>query len=752
MMAPPTNCYSRSRRRTFGLFPYTWQRPFSVSDHSFALLRLVPLLLALDGVFAATSPPSKPSSEGAALSILMRGKLQYRTTWPNGTWLLTSINGTSSSYTLPYQPIDVTSGSKLAPGQYVSLTCFLPNDTTTKCSNITNAKKDRALAAVPPSTNVTLRVLVMVVSLNKSRDCNRRGGANVTEVQNAFLEPNGHMDMLGNCSYGRMIFDRQHFKVVSTNIPCSAEITTICNLDYVANQAKGRLPDDIQIGSYSHLLYVLPDGLDGACLSGGIADFPGTQSWYSLAGDGVGIFSKGTVMQEILHNFGIYHGYGLRDVEYGDFSTAMGRGNSCPSAPELLRLGWAMPLAQLNSSTFPMATYMNFKLPATYLGPDGAMIKIQPDWLGINNYTKNLYLALRVKAAGDRDLLEKFNEKVNIHELNSVIDNSFTSEADPKSNFITAQPSNGPVNTSYFLQYKLHLLIGAYDSKTSTIMVTICRFVNGPKECAFDTLQSQQSPRSPAAPSPSPPPSPTPPSPTPPRPAPPPPPKPPLRSPPPPPSLATPPLPPSPPPPRPPSPLPPPPPPPRPSPPNPLPRSPQPSRPPPSSRPSPSPPPQPPPPPPLPSPPSPSPSRSLPPPRRSPQPPPSPPPQPRTSPPPGDNDPTCGGALAAKEQYKYTGANCLEKLLRQLEYKNDVVSPTDPWGSPSKWMRDWISRTRAYVVRPIQIDLLDSLNDMNDIYSLERPWESPSLELQYWITSMWVSSSDPLPGDNYRAK
>ncbi|GLI65841.1 hypothetical protein VaNZ11_009471, partial [Volvox africanus] len=110
-------------------------------------------------------------------------------------------------------------------------------------------------------------------------------------------------------------------------------------------------------------------------------------------------------------NFGMYHGYGMRDVEYGDFSTAMGRGNSCPSAPELWRLHWVTPLVQLNSSSgqsFPLATYTNFTLPATYLGPEGVMIKIQPDWLG-RDYTKNLYLALRVRAAGDRDLLEEFN-------------------------------------------------------------------------------------------------------------------------------------------------------------------------------------------------------------------------------------------------------------------------------------------------------------------------------------------------------
>ncbi|GLI65840.1 hypothetical protein VaNZ11_009470 [Volvox africanus] len=286
MMATPFNC---CQRRTFGLLPYPWQRPLSVSDHSFAVL-LVTLLLAWDGALAA-SPPSKPSS--AVLSIFIQGKLQYRTTWPNGTWMLTSINGSSRSYTLPYQPVDVTSGSRLAPGRAVSLTCFLPNNTTTRCSNITNAKNYLA-PALTPFANVTLRVLVIVVGLSKSRECNARGGANVTKVKNAFQEPNGHMDFFGDCSYGRMVFDRQMFTVISTEIPCAAEVTAKCNIENVANEAKSRLPHDIQIGYYSHLVYVLPDGLDGTCRNGGVGEIPGTQSWY-LPNGVVSIYGTSTL-------------------------------------------------------------------------------------------------------------------------------------------------------------------------------------------------------------------------------------------------------------------------------------------------------------------------------------------------------------------------------------------------------------------------------------------------------------------------
>ncbi|GIM08923.1 hypothetical protein Vretimale_12848 [Volvox reticuliferus] len=90
----------------------------------------------------------------------------------------------------------------------------------------------------------------------------------------------------------------------------------------------------------------------------------------------------------------------------------MGMGKSCPSAPELWRLGWASPLAQLNSSTLPPKTFKTYTLPATYVTSQGNMLRIQPDWLSKRSYTKNLYLALRMRGGGDRDLLDEFDGKV----------------------------------------------------------------------------------------------------------------------------------------------------------------------------------------------------------------------------------------------------------------------------------------------------------------------------------------------------
>ncbi|GIL49046.1 hypothetical protein Vafri_5497 [Volvox africanus] len=537
------------------------------------------------------------------------------------------------------------------------------------CSNITNARIYLAASSRIIATNVTLRVLVMVISTNQtSKQCKATEGANVKKVKDAFLGPGGYADFFANCSYGRMVFDRQMLTVVSTVIPCNITSRNYCNEETIATQADLYLPQEIPTGYYSYFVYVLPNDeiIAEKCLRSapGVGEIPGYKSWF-MSGDKMGIFSKATVMQEMLHNFGLHHGWRNKE-EYADFSTAMGRGTSCPSAPELWRLGWATPLAELNSSTFPKATYMNFTLPATYLGPTGAMIKIQPDWLN-TNYTMNLYLSLRVKAAGDKDLIEKFNGKLSIHEVNRTIDSSRDDDTDPKTTIIgeLTPGDNSSLIPSLQQEYKLLLLVGAFNNRTSTIIVTICQFVNGPDECTFAALPPPPpNPPSPTPPSPTPPsrtppsrtppsrtppsrtppssrtppPSPTPPPPTPPPPTPPPP-TPPLPTPP----SPTPPLP-TPPSPTPPSPTPPPPTPPPPTPPSPTPPSPTPPSPtPPSPTPPPPTPPSPTPPsptPPSPTPPSPTPPSPTPPSPTPPSPtPPSPPTPPKLLPPPPPRSP-----------------------------------------------------------------------------------------------------------------
>ncbi|GLI71187.1 hypothetical protein VaNZ11_016300 [Volvox africanus] len=208
------------------------------------------------------------------------------------------------------------------------------------------------------------------------------------------------------------------------------------------------------MSQFNYDLFVLPKNFGAICGWVGLADSPGTRSWYSP--DNVGILEQGKVMQELLRNFGLSSAW-RNGVEYDDYSTAMGFGDSCPSAPELWRLGWATPLAQLNSSSFAANVYQTFALRATFLGPTGVMIKIQPDWMGPSAYKKNLYLALRVKAASDRLLLEEFNGKVSLHELDAEIDNSFFAFGDPK---VALNSVISPNASVAFFNYQLHFMTG----------------------------------------------------------------------------------------------------------------------------------------------------------------------------------------------------------------------------------------------------------------------------------------------------
>ncbi|GIL54687.1 hypothetical protein Vafri_10423 [Volvox africanus] len=445
--------------------------------------------------------------------VTLQGQLQYRTTRPTGSWML-SFN-ISVIYKLPRQPVDSDSGLPIPPGSGVLLNCVLDGSTT--CTDIF---AERITSAAPVSaTNVTLPLLVMVITLNKSDSCEGKPGASVSDVENAFLRTGGYADFMDKCSYGKMTIDRDALTVVPIVIPCARVIVT-CNEDAIATAARRRLPKALLSQAANlRLAYVLPAALAPTCGWVGIAELPGTQSWFSA--ESFGIFSKGTVMQQLLVNFGLYPSY--RDgIPYDDSSTAMGSGDSCPSAPELWRLGWATPLAQLSSTRFASRVYRIFTLPATYLGPTGVLIKIQPDWLG-TAYTKNLYLGLRIKAGGDTDLLEEFNKKVNLHEVAKDIDNDFKASGDTQ---VSLMGLVAPGSSITLFNYRLHIMTGALVNNGTAVTVRICRFFVGPTECMEGPSPPPPSPPSPPPPPsprpspPSPPPRPPPPSPKPPPPSP----------------------------------------------------------------------------------------------------------------------------------------------------------------------------------------------------------------------------------------
>ncbi|GIL80156.1 hypothetical protein Vretimale_12953 [Volvox reticuliferus] len=441
---------------------------------------VVPLLLQLlallesgeAGPLVTRSPPPSPTLPAV---LTLQGKLLYRTTQPVGTWVL-AVSKSDATYRLPWQPEDAATGQPIPPATWISLACNTDGLNVPRCASISDVKVVRTAAETPPPTaDQTLRLLVMTVNLSSSAACEGQPGLGVQEVMDLFLQPDGHVSFFDNCSYGKMVIDMNASKVVSSLVPCSQAILA-CDHDAISLGARKQLPDGVRPSAFSHLLYILPIGIVQTCGWLGLADVPGTQTWF--APDILGIYRKATVMQELLHNFGLYHGW-RNGKEYEDYSTAMGYGDSCPSAPELRRLGWATPLAQLNSACFPLATFVNFTLPATYLGPTGVMVKIQPDWLG-SSYTKNVYLAYRLKTAGDSGLLQTFNRKLNIHELNKDIDNDPSAEGDPRVSLLGVV---SPGANTTLAAYKMYIIAGAMVNSNTSIQIKVCRFRSSINEC-----------------------------------------------------------------------------------------------------------------------------------------------------------------------------------------------------------------------------------------------------------------------------
>ncbi|PNH10070.1 hypothetical protein TSOC_003228, partial [Tetrabaena socialis] len=157
----------------------------------------------------------------------------------------------------------------------------------------------------------------------------------------------------------------------------------------------------------------------------------------------------------------------------------MGWGDVCPSAPELWRLGWSTPLATLNSGNMLSGKFSTFELPATYATASGNMLKIQPDWMGAN-YSRNVYLALRQRGGGDTNLLDEFVNKINIHDVEKNIDNSFTAMGDPRINFNIAVAAN---DVTVLDNCRLVVLTGGFSNGGGKIVVKVCRFSSSSSEC-----------------------------------------------------------------------------------------------------------------------------------------------------------------------------------------------------------------------------------------------------------------------------
>ncbi|KXZ44413.1 hypothetical protein GPECTOR_68g385 [Gonium pectorale] len=288
------------------------------------------------------------------------------------------------------------------------------------------AQQAANVSVLPQSVGANIRILVSV--LRVVGNCSFDSGLNVGQVRDFYLRSGGHADRLEACSYGQMKIDRTRLRVIETNVTCNSFITRFCTYpveppwsDAVTAALQAQLGDDYATG-YDHLSFTIPTTMRSSRCA-----LPPAQGHYPLAFNRPGFLSmylstlvvqSRVAIHEILHNYGLYHAYGIVDnrfVEYGDNSTLMGYADACPSAPELYRLRWASPLAWLSGTDLaPEGVMVDYRLPATYLTNKGSMLIIQPDWLG-DGYTENVFVSFRARGGGDANLQDTFVNKVSIH-------------------------------------------------------------------------------------------------------------------------------------------------------------------------------------------------------------------------------------------------------------------------------------------------------------------------------------------------
>ncbi|EFJ48372.1 metalloproteinase, extracellular matrix glycoprotein VMP24, partial [Volvox carteri f. nagariensis] len=524
------------------------------------------------------------------------GDLLYLTLDNIQQWLIRDSGGALIPLSGGYIPPGRDSrGIPISPGAVVELDCLF-NEATGECrpdNSTTLTTITLAPAALPsPDEVIYQHLLVMILDYPA---CGFPATITEEEIRTLYLGPNGDgkgglAEKYTQCSYGKFNLNITAFRAVRVTHQCSTPITTSCGswaISALADAATRPLIGPVAFSSFSHYTYIVPPGLQPVCPWSGLALLPGQRTFLQTSASGV--YRWATVMQEAIHNYGLWHSW-QNGIEYGDYSTAMGRGDACPNAAEISRMGWATPAVggdQLNSSALLPGTARTFTLPATYLTGNNNYLRVTPDWLFTYNDPKsalNLYMAVRVAREGDAGLGSSYAFKVNIHELNATMDNDYTARqfvnSDRKIQFINAV---SPMSQLILDVYNLVVYGGSWVD-TDTLRVHLCRFTNSPFECpSLGDLEAQPPP--PLSPWP---PSPRPPRPPPPRPPPPTTPPPRQLPPSPQPPCSPPPPSPRPPPPRPPPPSPPPP---SPPPPSPPPPSPPPPSPPPPSPPPPSPPP-----------------------------------------------------------------------------------------------------------------------------------------------------------------
>lgn len=216
------------------------------------------------------------------------------------------------------------------------------------------------------------------------------------------------------------------------------------------------------VTSFKRILVIVPPSplLRWSGLGQGGCPVAGTTCPTWIKGSTDGSVDVPTVVQELMHNTGLYHSnriggaypYPAPSIEYGDPADFMGRtysaagtkkpfGIVCAQAPQMFKAGWANPIpgGEIKLSSIMVGKPLSFTLPATsttdknfvriVMGPSGAS-KAWVSGANVMGRQRSIFLSYRSKAgpppAYDAGLgttgTAPTNEKVYIHESGTTTD------------------------------------------------------------------------------------------------------------------------------------------------------------------------------------------------------------------------------------------------------------------------------------------------------------------------------------------
>ncbi|KAG2494032.1 hypothetical protein HYH03_007679 [Edaphochlamys debaryana] len=301
-------------------------------------------------------------------------------------------------------------------------------------------------APIPKATPSQVKLLVMVAD---APVCNSPMEKNLTEIKTAYLGPNfdgqeGTAKMLEDCSYGLTTIVPSAFQAIRVPITSSSQcwnITTCVYNDFwdvLSARARAQV-GDATFNSFNYYAMVFKAD---HCRWAGMATVGGNIVWNKAW-----ILGIGPGMQEILHNFALWHNYNSSGAEYKDSSSYMGSGDSCPGAAEMAWLGWASPAVGaggLNSAAMPAGRpTATWNLPASYLTGVGNYIRLVPDWVPtyVSNYnldegdpgvSRNVYLYVKVPGSyADSWLDPRHHYKLLVHDVVAFLDNNMGAYSAP---------------------------------------------------------------------------------------------------------------------------------------------------------------------------------------------------------------------------------------------------------------------------------------------------------------------------------